>query len=156
MKETLMTSVKIKVQEEDFNLQQEYHAVLNNEAVSGAIVTFTGLVRDFNDGRNVTGLALEHYPGMTENSLLQITEQARERWHLEAVTVIHRVGKLALGDQIVLVAVASKHRGDAFSACEFIMDYLKTKAPFWKKETTKEGDFWVAAKSSDEEKANGW
>jgi molybdopterin synthase catalytic subunit len=151
-----MTSINIKVQQEDFNLQQEYQKVLNNESVSGAVVTFTGLVREFNDGRNVTGLALEHYPGMTEKSLLQISEQAAQRWQLEAITVIHRVGKLSLGDQIVLVAIASKHRGNAFSACEFVMDYLKTKAPFWKKETTKDGDFWVEAKDSDEAKAKEW
>ena len=149
-------AICIKVQREDFNLQQEYLQVLNNEAVSGAVVTFTGLVRDTNDGHKVTGLALEHYPGMTEKSLLQIAEQACERWSLEAITVIHRVGKLSLGDQIVLVAVASKHRGDAFSACEFMMDFLKTKAPFWKKETTEDGDIWVEAKSSDEEKAGSW
>jgi molybdopterin synthase catalytic subunit len=150
------TSITVKVQTEDFDLQQGYLQVLNNEAVSGAVVTFTGLVRDFNDGRKVTGLALEHYPGMTEKSLLHIAEQASDRWSLEAITVIHRVGKLSLGDQIVLVAVASKHRGDAFAACEFMMDFLKTKAPFWKKETTENGDIWVEAKSSDEEKASSW
>ena len=151
-----MTAINIKVQTEDFQLQHEYQAVLNDEAVSGAVVTFTGLVRDFNDGCNVTGLTLEHYPGMTEKSLRDIAQQAGQRWQLEAVSVIHRVGRLALGDQIVLVAVASKHRGDAFSACEFIMDYLKTKAPFWKKETTEDGDIWVAAKVSDQDKASSW
>lgn len=151
-----MTIINIKVQSEDFQLQQEYQAVLNNEAVSGAVVTFTGLVRDFNDGRKVTGLALEHYPGMTEKSLNEIAQKAQERWELEAITVIHRVGQLSLGDQIVLVAIASQHRGNAFSACEFIMDFLKTKAPFWKKETTQEGDVWVEAKDSDEQKASTW
>lgn len=150
------SSIKIIVQEEDFDLQKEYLQVLNKEAVSGAVVTFTGLVRDFNDGRNVTGLALEHYPGMTEKSLTDIAQEAAQRWKIEAITVIHRVGKLKLGDQIVLVAVASKHRGDAFSACEFIMDFLKTRAPFWKKETTDEGDIWIEAKVSDEEKASTW
>lgn len=153
---TLSTVLRIKVQQEDFDLQSEYLQVLNNETVSGAVVTFTGLVRDFNDGRNVTGLALEHYPGMTEKSLLEIAQKAELRWKLEAITVIHRVGKLKLGDQIVLVVIASKHRGDAFCACEFIMDYLKTHAPFWKKETTDNGDIWVEAKVSDEEKASTW
>lgn len=151
-----MTIINIKVQEQDFDLQQEYRGVLNQEAVSGAVVTFTGLVREFNDDRNVTGLTLEHYPGMTEKALLQIAQKAQQRWQLEAITVIHRVGQLDLGEQIVLVAIASKHRGDAFSACEFVMDFLKTNAPFWKKETTKEGDFWVEAKASDEQKAFAW
>lgn len=150
------SSIKIIVQNDDIDLQKEYFQVLNNEAVSGAVVTFTGLVRDFNDGRNVTGLALEHYPGMTERSLSEIAKEAAQRWELEAITVIHRVGKLKLGEQIVLVAIACKHRGDAFSACEFIMDFLKTRAPFWKKETTDDGDIWVEAKVSDEQKASTW
>ena len=151
-----MTTINIKIQQQDFDLQTEYQTVLNSEAVSGAVVTFTGLVRDFNDGHQVTGLVLEHYPGMTEKALIKIAEQAQERWELEAISIIHRVGQLALGEQIVLVAIASKHRGDAFSGCEFIMDYLKTKAPFWKKETTEHGDIWVAAKESDEQKASAW
>lgn len=151
-----MTLFKIQVQEDDFSLQDEYQALLQDKASAGAVVTFTGRVRDFNDGRDVTGLKLEHYPGMTEKALNQIARQASERWDLLAITVIHRVGQLNLSDQIVLVAVASAHRGDAFDACEFVMDYLKTKAPFWKKETTKEGDFWVEARTSDETKANSW
>lgn len=150
------TNIVIKVQEEDFQLQAEYSNVLNDKAVSGAVVTFTGLVRDFNDGRQVTGLALEHYPGMTEKALQQIAEEAAQRWELQAITVIHRVGRLSLGDQIVLVAIASRHRGDAFDACEFVMDYLKTQAPFWKKETTEQGDVWVEAKKSDQNKASSW
>jgi len=151
-----MTRVCVQVQEADFQLQQEYLKLLNEQKVSGAVVTFVGLVRDFNDGRQVTGLKLEHYPGMTEKSLKDIARQASERWQLEAVTIIHRVGQLSLGDQIVLVAIASQHRGNAFDACEFVMDYLKTKAPFWKKEITQEGEFWVEAKQSDTDKANDW
>ena len=130
--------------------------MLGDSAQSGAVVSFIGLVRDFNDGRNVTGLKLEHYPGMTEKALNDIAVQASQRWPLNAITIIHRVGQLQLADQIVLVAVSSAHRGDAFQACEFVMDYLKTKAPFWKKETTEEGEFWVEAKSSDDTKANSW
>lgn len=151
-----MTAIKIAVQEMDFDLQVEYQHLINNQAVSGAVVTFVGLVRDFNDGRNVTGLTLEYYPGMTESSLRDICQQATQRWQLEAVTVIHRVGQLNLAEQIVLVAIASKHRGDAFNACDFVMDFLKTKAPFWKKETTLEGERWVAAKATDDIKAATW
>ena len=151
-----MAQIKIAVQEQDFSLQDEYQSMLGDSAQSGAVVSFIGLVRDFNDGRNVTGLKLEHYPGMTEKALNDIAVQASQRWPLNAITIIHRVGQLQLADQIVLVAVSSAHRGDAFQACEFVMDYLKTKAPFWKKETTEEGQFWVEAKSSDDTKANSW
>lgn len=151
-----MTQIKIQVKEDDFFLQDEYQALLRDKADAGAVVTFSGLVRDFNDGRDVTGLKLEHYPGMTEKALNEIAQQASERWDLLAITIIHRVGQLHLSDQIVLVAVASAHRGDAFHACEFVMDYLKTRAPFWKKETTKEGEFWVEARASDTTKANSW
>lgn len=151
-----MTKITVRVQEADFSLEGEYQAVIEGNAGAGAVVSFVGLVRDFNDGRNVTGLKLEHYPGMTEKALNDIVQQASQRWQLQAATVIHRVGQLSLAEQIVLVVVASAHRGDAFDACEFIMDYLKTKAPFWKKETTEEGELWVVAKSADQDKANKW
>lgn len=151
-----MTKFTVRIQEADFSLEHEYQAVLAGKAEAGAVVSFVGLVRDFNDGRNVTGLKLEHYPGMTEKALNDIVQQASERWQLQAATVIHRVGQLSLAEQIVLVIVTSAHRGDAFDACEFIMDYLKTQAPFWKKETTDNGEFWVAAKSADQDKAKTW
>ena len=151
-----MTLLKVKVQEADFALQQEYQTLLNEQTVSGAVVTFVGLVRDFNDGREVHGLVLEHYPAMTEKMLTQIASKAQQRWQLNAISIIHRVGRLSLGEQIVFVGVASQHRGDAFSACEFIMDYLKTQAPFWKKEATSQGDVWVEAKGSDKDKADSW
>ena len=122
----------ISVQTQDFSLADEYQ-LLSEGTSAGAVVTFVGKVRDFNQGDEVQGLSLEHYPGMTEKALTEIVEQAKQRWSLLQVRVIHRVGDLELGDQIVFVGVSSAHRGDAFDACEFIMDYLKTKAPFWKK-----------------------
>lgn len=122
----------------------------------GAIVSFVGLVRDINEGDQVFQMELEHYPGMTENSIQAIVEEARQRWQLTAVRVVHRVGKLLPGDQIVYVGVASLHRGESFAACEFIMDYLKTRAPFWKKETV-EGELrWVDARETDETAAKRW
>ena len=126
------------VQREDFSLGDEY-ARLATRPDSGAIVTFVGKVRDFNQGEGVKGLALEHYPGMTEKALADIVQEARRRWPLQECTLIHRIGELWLGDQIVLVAVSSAHRDAAFDACHFIMDFLKTRAPFWKKELTAEG-----------------
>lgn len=122
----------------------------------GAVVTFTGKVRNHNLGNNVAALALEHYPGMTEKALQEIVNAARERWPLQRVTVIHRVGELFPGDEIVLVGVTSAHRGSAFSAAEFIMDYLKTRAPFWKREATEQGDRWVDARDSDQQAAQRW
>jgi molybdopterin synthase catalytic subunit len=122
----------------------------------GAVVTFTGKVRNHNLGNNVAALALEHYPGMTEKALQEIVNAARERWPLQRVTVIHRVGELFPGDEIVLVGVTSAHRGSAFSAAEFIMDYLKTRAPFWKREATEQGDRWVDARDSDHQAAQRW
>jgi len=146
----------IKVQTEDFNQQVEYDR-LRTESHTGAVVTFTGLVRDINQGEQISALTLEHYPAMTEKSLLAIVEQAKLRWSLIDVTVIHRVGELQLLDQIVFVGVASLHRGDAFAACEFIMDYLKTEAPFWKKETNSQGEsYWVDARESDQGALNKW
>ncbi|NEG65385.1 molybdopterin synthase catalytic subunit MoaE [Pantoea agglomerans] len=122
----------------------------------GAVVTFTGKVRNHNLGNDVAALTLEHYPGMTEKALQEIVDAARERWPLQRVTVIHRVGELFPGDEIVLVGVTSAHRGSAFSAAEFIMDYLKTRAPFWKREATEHGDRWVDARDSDHQAAQRW
>ncbi|MDH2067296.1 molybdopterin synthase catalytic subunit MoaE [Pantoea sp. GD03673] len=122
----------------------------------GAVVTFTGKVRNHNLGDNVAALTLEHYPGMTEKALQEIVDAARERWPLQRVTVIHRVGELFPGDEIVLVGVTSAHRGSAFSAAEFIMDYLKTRAPFWKREATEQGSRWVDARDSDHQAAQRW
>ncbi|MCG7587810.1 molybdopterin synthase catalytic subunit MoaE [Photobacterium sp. OFAV2-7] len=145
----------ISVQFEDFSVADEY-AKLAEGTDAGAVVTFIGKVRDFNQGDSVTGLSLEHYPGMTEKSLEEIVDQARERWPLLQTRVIHRVGDLDLGDQIVFVGVSSAHRGAAFQACEFIMDYLKTRAPFWKKEQTPEESRWVDARETDTSAADRW
>ncbi|HIF9341772.1 TPA: molybdopterin synthase catalytic subunit MoaE [Photobacterium damselae] len=145
----------ISVQFEDFSVADEYEKLAQGTE-AGAVVTFIGKVRDFNQGDSVTGLSLEHYPGMTEKALSEIVEQARARWPLLQVRVIHRVGDLDLGDQIVFVGVSSAHRGAAFEACEFIMDYLKTRAPFWKKEQTPEESRWVDARESDTSAADRW
>jgi len=150
-----MNSDMIQIQTEDFDLAAEY-AALGKSHSTGAVVTFIGKVRDFNQGDNVSGLTLEHYPGMTEKSLSKILVEAETRWSIQGVKVIHRVGELALGDQIVFVGVASMHRGDAFQACEFIMDYLKTQAPFWKKEATEDGSHWVDARETDTTAADRW
>ena len=146
----------IEVQEADFNIQDEYDAMRSDNQEDGAIVFFTGLVRDFNQGKDVTGLFLEHYPAMTEKALGKIVEEAKERWPINRVRLIHRVGQLYLADQIVFVAVSSKHREAAFDACRFIMDYLKNRAPFWKKETTTQGDVWVEALEKDQTAMEKW
>jgi len=146
----------VRVQTGDFDVGAEIaHLRAGNPRV-GAVAAFIGTVRDLNDGQGVASLTLEHYPGMTEKSLEAICDQARERWRLEDLLIIHRVGPLAPTDQIVLVAVTSAHRGEAFAACEFVMDYLKTRAPFWKKESTPQGDRWVEARDSDEQAAQRW
>jgi molybdopterin synthase catalytic subunit len=146
----------IRVQTEDFNQQIEYDR-LRQASHTGAVVTFTGLVRDINEGEQITALSLEHYPAMTEKALVFIVEQAKSRWSIINATVIHRVGDLNLLDQIVFVGVASLHRGDAFAACEYIMDYLKTQAPFWKKETNSDGEsYWVDARESDQSALIKW
>jgi molybdopterin synthase catalytic subunit len=147
-------SISVRVQQENFDLAAEYQRLAQNN-LCGAVVTFTGLVRDSAEG-GLRGLELEHYPGMTEKALTGIVEEAQKRWDLHGVTVIHRVGYLALNEQIVMVAVASGHRQAAFSAASFIMDYLKTRAPFWKKEHTEEGEHWVEAKQSDQQAAEQW
>jgi molybdopterin synthase catalytic subunit len=141
---------KILVQMQDFDAGAEVIAIRSGNAKIGAIATFIGLVRDVNDGAGVSTMTLEHYPAMTHKALSDIVDEASSRWDVIDATVIHRVGKLSPTDQIVLVVVASGHRGHAFSACEFIMDYLKTEAPFWKKESTPFGDRWVEARESDD------
>ncbi|MFQ2106968.1 molybdopterin synthase catalytic subunit MoaE [Aeromonas rivipollensis] len=147
---------RILVQRADFSLGEEYERLATRHD-TGAIVTFVGKVRDFNQGEEVKGLSLEHYPGMTEKALTDIVTEARGRWPLQECTLIHRIGDLLLGDQIVLVAVSSAHRDAAFEACHFIMDFLKTRAPFWKKELTAEGvQRWVEAKQSDDAAAARW
>lgn len=151
-----MSPFKISVQHEDFDVSHELALLRANRPQIGGVTAFVGTVRDMNDGSNVKSMSLEHYPGMTEKSLHEIALQASQRWEVLAATIIHRVGDLKPLDQIVLVAVASSHRGDAFAACEFIMDYLKTSAPFWKKEDTPEGGRWVDARTSDEERLKKW
>ena len=140
--------MKISVQKEDFDLSREV-AAISGKATVGAVASFVGLVREVR-------MTLEHYPGMTERAIAAIVEQARRRWNVVDCTVIHRYGELAPGERIVLVAVASAHRGEAFAACEFIMDYLKTRATFWKKEHRAQGGSWVEARASDDEAAERW
>jgi len=147
---------EISIQTADFSLADEVALLEQDNASDGAVVTFTGRVRNRNEGKDVSSLTLEHYPGMTEKSLAKIIITARERWRLGRVKVIHRIGELFIGDQIVFVGVTSKHRQDAFAANEFIMDYLKVQAPFWKKESTAQGNNWLDAKTSDENKAAKW
>ena len=146
----------VRVQEADFDLNAELTALRAGDARIGALASFVGLVRDINDGAGVSEMTLEHYPGMTEKALEAIVEEAKARWDIYGVLVIHRVGKLQPCDQIVMVAVTSAHRGEAFAACEFIMDYLKTRAPFWKREVTPEGARWVDARDSDDSAATRW
>ena len=148
--------MKISVQEADFDVGAEISALRAGNPQIGAVASFIGLVRDLNDGSNVAAMTLEHYPAMTHKALTAIVAEAETRWALLGCTVIHRVGALFPTDQIVLVAVASSHRADAFAACEFIMDYLKTQAPFWKKEQTPEGERWVESRNSDEAAAGRW
>jgi len=147
---------RVRVQPDDFDVGRELESLTRGRTVVGGLASFVGLVRDANDGRSVRGMTLGHYPGMTEKALEDICAQAHARWDLIDTLVIHRVGPLAPGDRIVLVGVASAHRGEAFAACEFIMDYLKTSAPFWKKEDTGEGAHWVEARESDDAAARRW
>ena len=151
---------EVSVQHIDFDLAAEYAALRERADNAGAICTFTGLVREFYQAQQtdekVLSLYLEHYPGMTEKALQDIVVQAQQRWRLLACRVIHRVGELHAGDQIVFVGVASAHRGDAFDAAEFIMDYLKTRAPFWKKQNTEHGADWIESRQSDAEAAARW
>jgi molybdopterin synthase catalytic subunit len=174
---------EVSIQQQDFSLADEVALLEHHNETDGAVVTFTGRVRNQNNGNNVTGLTLEHYPGMTEKTILDIITTAKNRWNIGRVKVIHRIGALAIGDQIVFVGVTSKHRQDAFAANEFIMDFLKIKAPFWKKERyanntnissenfssknlnskspnykdeSQENEQWLDAKSSDQNKAQTW
>ncbi len=146
----------VRIQTEDFDAGAEIAAIRRGRPEVGAVASFVGVVRDRNDGDRVARMTLEHYPGMTEKAIEAIVAEAYTRWKILDVTVIHRVGELAPTDQIVLVVVAGGHRGDAFAACEFIMDYLKTRAPFWKKEATPGGVRWVEARSSDDDAAGRW
>ncbi len=146
----------IRVQTEDFDAGAEISALRRADPGIGAVAAFIGQVRDMNDGTSVGTLTLEHYPGMTEKSLAAIVDQAKLRWQFHDALVIHRVGTLQPLDQIVLVAVAGSHRGECFAACEYIMDYLKTEAPFWKKEQTAQGERWVDARVSDDQARQRW
>lgn len=146
----------VRIQTDDFDLGAEVAAIRRSNPAVGAVASFVGVVREVNEGDAVAEMTLEHYPGMTEKSIEEIIGQARERWKVIDALVVHRVGLLKPTDQIVLVVVASAHRGDAFAACEFIMDYLKTRAPFWKKESTAQGARWVDSRASDDAAAERW
>jgi molybdopterin synthase catalytic subunit len=146
----------IRIQEKDFDVSAEIVGLRKGDPRVGAVVSFLGTVRDVNDGSQVKAMTLEHYPGMTEKALQEILDQAKARWDIYQTLVIHRVGPLLPEDQIVLVVVTSAHRGEAFAACEFIMDYLKTAAPFWKKEDTPEGTRWVDARVTDDAAMARW
>ncbi len=146
----------VRVQTDDFDIAREMAAMRAGNPRIGAIASFIGLVRDVNEGDRVAEMTLEHYPGMTERALERIVDDAKARWDIVDVLVVHRVGTLRPLDQIVLVIVTGAHRGEAFSACEFVMDYLKTQAPFWKKEQTPTGGRWVDARDSDDAAAQRW
>jgi molybdopterin synthase catalytic subunit len=148
--------MSVRIQAEDFDLSTEVAQLRAANPKVGAVVTFVGTVRDLNEGDSVAGMELEHYPGMTEQSIAAIIGQARQRWPVSGALVIHRIGPLKPMEQIVLVAVMGAHRGEAFAACEFIIDYLKTEAPFWKKEHTPAGARWVDARVSDDAALQKW
>ncbi len=149
MQQVLVTAAPFDPHAESERLHAQNPAI-------GAVVDFIGWMRDFNDGDPVSRMTLEHYPGMTEKALQKIVDEALARWDLLGVRVVHRVGELKPSEPIVLVAVASAHRGDAFRACEFLIDYLKTRAPFWKKEVTRDGERWVEARQSDGRAEKRW
>ena len=151
-----MQRAVVIVQKADFDLAAEVAALRNGDGQVGAVATFVGTVRDRNDGTTVSAMELEHYPGMTERAIEAMVSEARRRFDIRSARVIHRVGPLLPGDQIVLVAVTSAHRHEAFQACEFLMDYLKTQAPFWKKETTPDGARWVDARQADDAALARW
>jgi molybdopterin synthase catalytic subunit len=146
----------VRVQAEDFDVARELAALRAGNRAVGAVAAFIGTVRDVNENARVASMTLEHYPGMTEKALAAIVDEAKSRWDIVDALVIHRVGALAPADQIVLVGVTSAHRGEAFAACEFIIDYLKTQAPLWKKEDTAQGKRWVEARATDDEAAARW
>ena len=146
----------VRVQTEDFDIGAEIAAMRRGNPKVGAVASFIGVVRDLNEGDHVAEMTLEHYPGMTEKALEKIVAEARSRWDIYDALVVHRIGTLKPGDQIVLVVVTGAHRGEAFEACEFLMDYLKTRAPFWKKERTPDGARWVEARDNDDAAADRW
>lgn len=146
----------VRVQTGDFDAGAEIAALRKDDARVGGVASFIGIVRDLNEGDTVAEMTLEHYPGMTESALEKIVAEAKSRWDIYDALVVHRVGKLKPTDQIVLVVVTSAHRGEAFQACEFLMDYLKTRAPFWKKEQTGQGGRWVEARTTDDAAADRW
>jgi molybdopterin synthase catalytic subunit len=148
--------VSVKVQTEDFDPQAVVESLCAGRADIGAVVTFVGLVRDYAQSESISAMELEHYPGMTEKALKDIVRQAHRRWELQGASIIHRVGKLQAAEKIVMVAVVSPHRGEAFKACEFMIDFLKTKAPFWKKEYSAHGSQWVDARESDDDALERW
>jgi molybdopterin synthase catalytic subunit len=148
--------VTVRIQTQNFDAGAEIAAIRQGNPAIGAVASFVGIVRDVNEGDRVSEMTLEHYAGMTERSIEAIVDEARRRWDVIDALVVHRIGTLRPTDPIVLVVVASGHRGDAFAACEFIMDYLKTQAPFWKKERTGEGARWVEARASDDAAAERW
>ena len=148
--------MSVRIQHEDLDVGREIAQLRQGNPQIGAVASFVGVVRDLNEGSAVATMTLEHYPGMTEKAVGKIIDEAKGRWQVYDALVIHRIGTLAPLDQIVLVVVSSAHRGDAFAACEFIMDYLKTQAPFWKKEETPGGARWVEARASDDEAAQRW
>jgi len=149
-------SLTVSIQTQDFDVSQELAALRAGDARVGAVCSFLGTVRERNDGTSVASMELEHYPGMTEKAIAAMMDEAQKRFDIYAARVIHRVGLLHPEDQIVLVAVTSAHRGESFKACEFLMDYLKTQAPFWKKEVTPEGSRWVDARVSDDQALARW
>ena len=151
-----MTGPRVSIQTADFDLGAEVTALRAGNAGVGAVASFIGTVRDRSEGQGVSAMELEHYPGMTEKAIEQMIDEAHRRFDILGARVVHRVGSLLPGDQIVLVAVSSAHRGVAFQACEFLMDYLKTQAPFWKKETTPDGARWVDARVSDDAALARW
>ncbi|NBC12702.1 MAG: molybdenum cofactor biosynthesis protein MoaE [Gammaproteobacteria bacterium] len=150
-----MTSIDIRLESAPFD-PWALQADLAGDAAAGALAAFVGLMRDHNVGRRVLAMTLEHYPGMTESALRQIAEEAAARFGLQAVRIVHRVGRVLPTEPIVLVAVTAAHRGEAFRGCELLMDYLKTQAPFWKKEETDQGEHWVDARDSDDDAAERW
>jgi molybdopterin synthase catalytic subunit len=150
------TSIDIRVQNTALDPSAEQDALRRGRPNIGALVAFVGLMRDISEAREVVAMTLEHYPGMTERALAQIADQAARRWQIDGIRIIHRVGRLLPEDPILLVAVISQHRTEAFRACEFLIDYLKTRAPFWKKEATDQGSRWVDARQSDDDAAKRW
>jgi molybdopterin synthase catalytic subunit len=151
-----MASLSVSIQTEDFDIGQEHQALRAQDERVGAVCSFLGTVRSQSDGQAVSAMALEHYPGMTEKAIMAMLNQAQDKFDIHAARVIHRIGDLMPGDQIVWVGVTSAHRGQSFQACEFLIDYLKTQAPFWKKEQTPNGTRWVDARVSDDDALARW